>query len=131
MAPHAVGSGGSRSSALRGHVVQMFHTLLWPSANWLGNQCGYAAGRPVRSCRYDKVSSLCRYCKGGTMRGLRDWRLQTAAGLLGGVLALGAPPASVALVAQTPTASAAHLLPAAPAAPPPPHSPPPPAHPPT
>ena len=51
------------------------------------------------------------------MRGLRDWRLQTAAGLLGGVLAVGSPVASVASVAQTQTAAGAHLLQAGPVSP--------------
>ena len=43
------------------------------------------------------------------MRRRRDWRLQTAAGLLGGVLAVGTPVASVASVTHTKT-SGAHAL---------------------
>jgi hypothetical protein len=44
------------------------------------------------------------------MRGLRDWRLQTAAGLLGGILAVGTPVASAASSAHPQTAAGAHSL---------------------
>jgi hypothetical protein len=50
------------------------------------------------------------------MRRLRDWRLQTAAGLLGGILAVGTPVASVAS-AHTQTTAGAHALQTGPVSP--------------